>query len=477
MAINPPGDVRIASILLAAVILASGCASDNPVAAEEQPAPVQLTVKALSGSGQTARQSETLQNPVILVVEDPAGVRQVGVDVSGEIVEGGGELSETRLQTDADGKVSFQWTLGQEYNNTARFTAGDASTRVSAVARYRYFRPANDQDGWETAALDEAAAAPLFSVIDGVRSGLWKNIHSVLIARGGELVFETYFPGRNSNGQAVNWSRFTPHEVQSASKSYRSALIGMAIDQGLISGVDEPLSTFFPDHSQQFKDGKESITLENVLTMSSGLEWDETGAAAGNTTNSLSQMYQTPASNWTGFVLTKPLQYSPGSTFVYNTGASIMLNDILARGTGIQVADFVREHMATPLESANLPGVGNPLGASTRPRDMLKLGQVYLTRGMWKNTRVLSERWIDESLTERFQFNSGLGYGYQWWMRTLNTDTATYRVQYAAGNGGQYIILVRELDLVIVSTGGNFGSSLMDQIWSMLENGILPAFE
>ena len=143
----------------------------------------------------------------------------------------------------------------------------------------------------------------------------------------------------------------------------------------------------------------------------------------------------------------------------------------------MQVADFVRENMASPLESANLPGVGNPLGASTRPRDMLKLGQVFLTRGMWKETRVLSEWWVDESLTERFQFSGGVGYGYQWWMRTLNTNAGTYRVQYAAGNGGQYIILVRELDLVIVSTGGNFGSSLMDQIWSMLENGILPAFE
>ncbi len=436
-----------------------------------------MTVKALSGSGQTALQAEMLANPIVLAVENLAGGRLSGIDVAAEVVEGDGELSAGQLQTDSDGTVAFTWTLGHEYNNTVRFSAGDASTRVSAVARYRYFQPADDSDGWDTAALDQASAAPLFSVIDGVRSGLWKNIHSVLVAKGGKLVFETYFPGRNSNGQSVNWSRFTAHEVQSASKSYRSALIGMAIDRGLISGVDEPLSTFFPDHSQQFKDGKEAITLANVLTMSTGLQWDETGAAAGNTTNSLSQMYQTPSSNWTGYVLTKPLQYSPGTTFVYNTGASIMLNDILARGTGIQVADFVRENMATPLESANLPGVGNPLGASTRPRDMLKLGQVYLTRGMWKDTRVLSEWWVDESLTERFQFGDGVGYGYQWWMRTLRTDAGTYRVQYAAGNGGQFIILVRELDLVIVSTGGNFGSSLMDQIWSMLENGILPAFE
>ncbi|MBO6574310.1 MAG: beta-lactamase family protein [Rhodothermales bacterium] len=465
--------------LLPMILLIAACGESAITSPDPDPEPevrtVQLSLE--SGGGQKAPQGLRVDAPVVIQARFETGELAPGVSVSANVTGGGGRVEQATAQTDAEGRASFEWTLGTGYSQSLRVQAeGSNAVLVSAVATYRYFQPPDDQDGWEVAAMDAPRPELLFAEVDGIRSGRWSGIHSLLIAHQGKLVFEEYWPGGNSSGQQINWDRFTAHEVQSASKSYRSALIGMAIDRGLIGGVDEPLSGFFPDY--QFNAGKEAITLEHVLTMSTGLEWNESGAAAGNTSNHLSQMYRTPPSNWTGFVLNQPLQFTPGGTWVYNTGASIMLNDILARGTGMQVANFVREFMADPTESDVLPGVGNPLGAVTRPRDMLRLGQVFLSDGMWKETRVLSEDWVEESLTERFQFSGDVSYGYQWWMRTLRTRTPrTYRVQYASGNGGQYIILVDDLDLVIVSTGGNFGSSLMNQIWPILEQGVLAAFE
>jgi CubicO group peptidase (beta-lactamase class C family) len=461
------------------LFLFSACGTDNPVdpaIGDSAPDAPRVNLTIVSGNGQTALQGEALADPLVIEARTESGEPQAGLVLTVTVSAGGGAVEST-YTTDSDGRASLLWTLGLDYTNSLEISDGASTITASAVSLFNYFQPPDGNDGWETESLDLAAAAPLFRVFDEVRNGRWSEIHSLLVAQHGKLVFEAYAPGKNSSGQRINWSRFAAHEVQSASKSFRSALIGIAIDQGFISGPDEPLSTFYPDFAAQFTDGKEAITLGHMLTMSSGLEWNEAGAAAGNTNNSLSRMYATPASNWTSFVLTLPLQYNPGSTFVYNTGASLMLADIVVRATGAPLRDFVDEFVADPLEIADLAGGANPLASAYRPRDMLKLGQVFLNGGTWKGRRIVSEAWVRTSLQERFQFSGDVAYGYQWWMRTLRTTSASYRVQYAAGNGGQYYILIPDLDLVVVSTGGNFGSNLAGQIWTMMEQGILTAFE
>lgn len=447
-----------------------GCSDDAPTSVDPPDDAPSYRLTVISGNGQIALQGTAFEFPVTVKVTD-SGTPAPGVAVRATVSGGGGSVAETSQTTDENGRASFTWQAGLAYNQSLTLSVGSATTLVSGISRYYYFPPPDVGDGWPLGALDPAVAERTFDLVDGIRSGRWQKIHSLLIAQQGEFLLETYFPGQTSTGQQVNWNRATPHEVQSSSKSFRSSFIGMAIDRGLIQSVEEPLATFYADFSSELSGEKSSITLEHVLTMSTGLQWDESGAAQGNSDNSLSKMYATPQSNWTRFVLSLPLQYTPGSTWVYNTGASLMLADILTRGTGTPGAQFVREHMEQPMQ------MGTVTGSRILPRDMLKLGQLYLDGGTWQGDRIISEDWVSESLTERFQFGNGQAYGYQWWMRTVKTNNRIYRIQYAAGNGGQYIVLVPDLDLVVVSTGGNWGSGIANQIWAMLEEGIFPVFE
>ncbi|HPD96159.1 MAG TPA: serine hydrolase [Tenuifilaceae bacterium] len=343
-----------------------------------------------------------------------------------------------------------------------------------------YTTPELTNDGWEVATLDtnNKTVRNMFVAVDNIKNRVYTEIHSLLIVHHGKLVFEAYYPGHNSDGEYISFTRDVPHEVQSASKSFRSALIGIAIDKGFISNVDAKLFSFFPEYDYLANDQKDKITLEHVLTMSSGLEWDEWSYPYGDERNSLSSMYQLPYTNWAYYVLSQPVAYEPGSTWVYSTGASIMLNNIIIHSININFSSFVSQYYSNLIESSNLPGVGNPLGGSTIPRDMAKLGYIYLYNGKWKNTQIISKDWVEKSIVKRFNLWNGEGYGYQWWLRSFTTKKNTYDAFYASGNGGQYIIVIKDLDLVIVFTGGNFNSSEgMQQPFTITEDYVLPAFE
>ena len=249
-------------------------------------------------------------------------------------------------------------------------------------------------------------------------------------------------------------------------------LIGIAIDQGFIESEEETFFSFFPDHIHRANNGKENITLHHILTMSSGLQWDEW------TGNSLSQMYNMPANKWDDYVLSLPLSSTPGRNWVYNTGASILLNQVIIdRLEEISFSKFVKEYYADKVQSTILPGVGNPLGAQTIPRDMAKIGLVYKNHGMWKDTRIISEEWVEKSLMPWYNTSSNVHYGYQWWIRDQSTPVGNFTSYSAEGNGGQFIMFIRELDLVVVFTGGHFGSNEMFRSQELLRKYIIPAVQ
>jgi CubicO group peptidase (beta-lactamase class C family) len=322
--------------------------------------------------------------------------------------------------------------------------------------------------------LDTTAAGwdDILTAVEGIRSDLYPEIHSLLIARDDSLVFELYHSGHNSMGEYVEYDIDTPHEAQSATKSFRSAMVGIAIERGFISGVDASVLSFFPELANLSTPEKDAITLEHVLTMSTGLEWDET---SGGMSNSLTEMYGRPAAEWAGFVLGRPLADQPGFRFVYNTGTSILQALIVEHASGMSWPAFVREYWADPVESMMTPGIGWTLGGEILPRDMARLGQVYLRRGMWKDRRVVPSDWVTRSIDPVFQVPAaGASYGYQWWIRTYYTPSGTYLAYHAAGNGGQFIIVVDDLNLVAVFTGGNFGSSTAGQAHEIMRTKIIP---
>ncbi len=316
-------------------------------------------------------------------------------------------------------------------------------------------------DGWQTSTpeaqgMDSAVLAELPERI--AKEDL--NIHSVLVIRNGYLVMEAYrYP----------YTTDTLHHIFSSTKSVASALVGIAIDQGFIEGVDQPMLDFFPDREIAHRDAaKESITVENVLTMSSGLEWSDATLERPN----LDEFFSSP--DWVQYVLDRPMQYTPGEHYTYNTGGSHLLTAMVGQATGQNVLDFAQANLFDPLgiDSAHWPWVdpqGVPSGGTglmLTPRDMAKFGYLYLHHGEWDGQQIISADWVAASTQKHMAVRPLTdGYGYQWWV-----DQRGFYM--TAGYGGQHIIVHPGKNLVVVFTSG-LNDLLLPQ--RMFQSIIMPA--
>jgi CubicO group peptidase (beta-lactamase class C family) len=265
---------------------------------------------------------------------------------------------------------------------------------------------------------------------------------SLLVSWQGQLLLEEYFNGTRATSLA---------NIKSASKSVISALVGIAIDRGLIAGVDAPISGYFPDAlASSVDDPRRSITVEDLLTMRSGLE----------TTSNRNYGAWVQSRNWVRHALTRNLLSSPGTTMVYSTGNTHLLSAILTKAAGRTTWQFAQENLAKPLGFQLAQWPRDPQGIYfggndmlMTPRQMLAFGELYLRHGRHNGQQVVPERWVAESQIARTQSRreSDRFYGYGWWVREL----AGYPAYYAWGFGGQYIFIIPDLDLVIVSTSAS----------------------
>ncbi len=258
------------------------------------------------------------------------------------------------------------------------------------------------------------------------------RLHSLVVSQGGQVTLERYFNGR----KAASLSN-----VKSVSKSVIAALVGIAVDRKQLS-LETPIATYFPD----LPDTKRDITVEDLLTMRSGLE--------STSSRNYGAFVQSP--NWVRHVLARPLMSEPGSEMIYSTGNSHVLSAILTKATGKTTYQFAQEALAKPLGFSLAPWVRDPQGIyfggnemMMTPRQMLAFGELYLNDGRVNGRQILSEEYIDESFEPRGRSRiSGREYGYGWWSREM----AGRQAYYAWGFGGQFIVLVPSLDLVVVST-------------------------
>ena len=317
-----------------------------------------------------------------------------------------------------------------------------------------YSPPAGD---WPVATPAEQGLAeqPLLDLKTEIAFGVYGDVHSVLIVRNGQLVFEEYFR---------EGARDELHRVYSVTKSVAATLVGIAWDRGLISDLDQPLLDFFPEYdSVENPAGKDAITLRHALQMRTGIEWDEWDTNYDSPDNVTSQMAR--SSDWMKFVLDRPMSAAPGTVFAYNSGVSNLLAGVIRRVTGETTYDFADEVLLEPLGIMERSWSINPdtvaitgWGLHLRSRDMARIGQLYLQRGVWNGQRLLSEAWIDATMEPATRVSSGWGYGYQWWLGPpADGDRAGRRVPSAQGWGGQFIVVVPSLDAVIVATQGNYG--------------------
>jgi CubicO group peptidase (beta-lactamase class C family) len=330
--------------------------------------------------------------------------------------------------------------------------------------------PSSTDDGWTIASPDSVGmdGAQLCTIAARLEQRA-TAVHSVVVVRHRKLVFEQYFPGEDQPwGQPEGQHEFTAttkHDMRSASKSVTSLLVGIAIDRRLIADVDEPVLKFFPDKAAVKQAGWDAITLRHLLTMSSGIKWDE---ARDWTDPKNDEPHLTFEADPIGYVLAKPIAAPPDALWTYNGGGTELLGNILERASGKPLEAFAREVLFQPLGITDIEWkaykngkIAAAAGLRLRPRDAAKLGQLVLNRGQWNGQQVVSADWIAQSITPRFQaigfFGSTLFYGYQWWMGRSLAGGKEIKWIGAFGWGGQRLFIVPELDLVMMTTAAQYG--------------------
>jgi CubicO group peptidase (beta-lactamase class C family) len=331
--------------------------------------------------------------------------------------------------------------------------------------------PVARDDGWPVASIADDKLidrAALCKMADRLAALSDPNIHAVLVARGGRLVFERYFrgsdevPGRfyGSRVENITFDADTLHNVKSASKSVASLAVGIAIDRGLIRSVNESIFSFFPELSDLRSPEKDRIQLVHALTMSMGLAWVEATPATGDYNNDEARMHM--ASDPCRYVLGLPVTAPAGQEFFYNTGALTLVSAIIRKATGRPLDEFARETLFEPLgitkvEWSRVKGDTDAGGGlRLRPRDMAKIGQLVLAGGRWNDRQIVSKAWIETSTALKLKATDDQSYGYLWWLGRSRLNGREVHWVGALGRGGQSIRIVPELDLVVVVTAGYY---------------------
>lgn len=330
--------------------------------------------------------------------------------------------------------ISALWGCGQPGRTTEAPAANSTfSTTAAPTAGAEEIWPEED---WPAPAPGQQglAAGPEAMLREAGKLGL--NLHSLLVIRDGYLVFEWYAGGYGPGSQ---------HELYSVTKSFIGTLTGIALDQGLIEGVEQPIADFLPVEDFPHPDRrKDSLTFEHLLTMQSGLEWVD-----GMPT--YQEMYGQP--DWTAYVLGKPMVEAPGTSFNYCSGCSHLISAALSQAVGGDLTAFAREYLFEPLGIEDFTWETDPQGIPNggwglqlTSRDMARLGYLYLREGAWNGRQLVSPEWVAAATTAWVEPYEATGYGYQWW---VYPDLGGYAAQ---GLGGQMVLVLPEQELVVVIT-------------------------
>ena len=298
---------------------------------------------------------------------------------------------------------------------------------IPSTSQIRDYWPTEE---WKSTSPEEQGMnSEVLSYIDQEVDNHLPQIRSVLIVRHGYLVFERYYQGYDQNSF---------HEIQSVSKSFASALIGIAIQERYLESIDQKIVDFFPEYVTPDLDPQvREITLEHILTMTSGYPYCP---------DCLPQSGEDPIE----YTLYQPLTALPGQKFQYTSNTvNYLLPKILTKATQMEILEFARSTLCEPLgitaSCEQLVKIG-----TFKPRDMAKFGYLYLNDGVWDEKQIVPSKWVKAS-TQRQNANAATHderYGYLFWVTTVNG----YSTYYAGGYGGQFIYVVPELDIVVVIT-------------------------
>ena len=344
--------------------------------------------------------------------------------------------------------------------------------------------------GWTLTTPPEVGLDPnVLSALDAdIGRGKYGYVDSMLVIRSGKIAFERYYgrdyssiyqkeastPGplviRDPTGpyNYFNswWHPYLQkgklHTMQSVTKSVVSAGIGIAVGRGDFPDLDTPVLKFFESGTvDNVDDKKRRMTIRHLLTMTTGLEWNE-DYPYNDPRNTFTIMAVAP--DWVQFTMDRPMSVEPGESFQYNSGATLILGHLFNKATGMDLEEYAVRHLFKPLGIDNFHWKRTPFGLAdaqeglyVSTRDIAKIAYLFLKQGMWEDKQVVPAAWVDASIAPFVSVTDdrSLEYGYKWWLVNYKYK-GEKRVAFAGfGFGGQYPIVIPELDMVIVFTGWN----------------------
>ncbi|WP_456438743.1 serine hydrolase domain-containing protein [Psychroserpens sp.] len=337
---------------------------------------------------------------------------------------------------------------------------------------YIYSKPKDLKDGWKTNDLksqniDTTLVYTMFSQLNNRKN----KIQSVLLVKDGQIIIEEYLNGQVSDQK---------HDLRSATKSIRSILLGIAIDKGFIDNVNDPISKYLksPIPKKNLDERKEKITIKHLLTMSSGLDcndWDKKSKGQED------KVYK--KKDWIQYTLNLPMVNEPGTVSNYCSMGTILLAEIISQASEMTIDKFAEQYLFKPLDISNVCW-GHTSSKKIIPsakrlymtsRDMAKIGQLILNKGKWNEKQIVSKKWIEESTMPKTKITK-IDYGYLWWNIPFIVNEKIFISKTALGNGGQYIFVFPELDLVAVFTGSAYNSQEDKLPFKAMTDILLPTF-
>lgn len=360
-------------------------------------------------------------------------------------------------------RIAIDFARGGTYDFTRDGDDSDFYPRGKNPAHYAYRPPLSRDDGWPTATLDDVGIdrAGIESFIQRLIDMPIESVHTpqvegVLIARRGKLVLEEYFHGEH---------RDKLHETRSAAKSLVATMVGAAMKAGTPLALSTPVYQLMNGGS--FPAGldpqKRAMTLEHLLTMSSGYFCDDANPNAPGNENTMQEQDQEP--DYHKFTLALPMAFPPGQTAVYCSANPNLALGVLARATGESALDTFDRLLGAPMRIRSygwfLDPLGRPYGGGSvfmLPRDFMKLGQLMLDGGAWQGRQILDRDFVTRASAPRHALRN-IKYGYLWWGIDYPYKDRSVHAFFAGGNGGQLVMVIPELDLVIAIYAGNYSDA------------------